>query len=554
MRLRFGQFVFDTGSRELTRDGGIVPLQPKAFRLLEVLLDARPRALSKQQLHDLVWPDVHVTDASLTRLTSELRRALGDPARGSLHVRTVHGHGYAFAGDVTTEKESERALGEDAPWPGRTAVLPFADLGPGQDEDYLCEGIADELISALATLPGLQVASRSSSFRYAAAGLEVRAIGAELGASAVLEGTVRKAGDRLHVTARLLDIKTGYYLWSQSFDRMADDVFAIQGEIAQRVARTFGLPFEQAAEASARLPTASLEAYEMYLRARQQFHRMLRPTLEAARRLYRRALDLDPAFALAYAGLADSAAFLYMDWGGDPAHLRDAEDSSRRAVALAPEQSEPRSSRALALSAGGDWTAAEREFELALHLDPQLYKACYFYGRTWVSRGDLERAAHWFERAAAADPDAYDALILLAMSRQGGETEAVRNALRRTLRAVERHLELEPDEVRPLAIGAQALAGLGERKRAVDRARRALSLAAEDPGSLWNIGCALAMAGETDEALECLGPAIFHCIDLPWVDHDRFLDGIREEPRFQAMLAAAWERRGGRPRDRRSAS
>lgn len=548
MRQRFGQFVFDTGSRELTRDGAAVPLQAKAFRLLEVLLEARPSALSKPQLHDLIWPDVHVSEASLSRLMSELRLALGEPGREGRFVRTIHGYGYAFAADVSSEGAPERSPERQDRWPVRVAVLPFADLSPGHDQGYFCEGIADELISALTALAGLQVASRQSSFRYAAAAVEVRRIGAELEVPTVLEGTVRKAEERLFVTARLLDVASGYYLWSQSFDRRPDEVFAIRDEIVRRVARAFGLPVGGADEAPPRLPTASLEAYEMYLRGRQQFHRMLRHRLEAARRLYRRAIELDPAFALAHAGLADSSAFLYMDWGGDPAHLVDAEESSRQAVALAPELAETHSSRALALSMAGDWDAAEREFEHALRLHPQLYEACYLYGRYWVSRGNLGRAAHWFERAAAADPDSYDALNLLAMARLGrGEHEAAKDALQLSLRAVQKHLDLEPDEVRPLALGAQALAGLGERARAVEWARRALRLAADDPGALWNIGGAFAMAGETNDALSCLEPAILHCRDLPWADHDSFLESVRGEPRFQAALAAAWARRGGRP-------
>jgi TolB-like protein/Tfp pilus assembly protein PilF len=547
MRQRFGEFVFDTGSRELIRSGVVVPLQPKAFRLLEVLLDARPSALSKTQLHDLVWPDIHVSDGSLSRLMSELRAALGEPGRQGGFLRTIHGYGYAFAAGVTQEAATDRPP-ERRRWPVRIAVLPFGDLSPGQDHGYFCEGIADELTSVLTALPGLQVASRQSSFRYAAAGVDIHTIGAELDAEAVLEGTVRKASDRLHVTARLLDVASGYYLWSQSFARRPDEVFAIQDEIVGRVARTFGLPVDGADEPHARLPTARLEAYEMYLRGRQQYHRMLQQSLEAARRLYQRAIELDPAFALAHAGLADSSAFLYIDWGGDPAALAAAEDSSRQAVALAPEQAQTHASRALVLSTAGEWDVAEGEFELALRLNPKLYEACYFYGRSWVSRGDLGRAAHWFERAAAADPDAYDALNLLAMAREGRrEHAAARDAHERTLRAVEKHLDLAQDDVRPLALGAQALAGLGERDRALEWARRALRLAADDPGSLWNIGAAFAMAGETNDALSCLEPAILHCRDLPWADHDSFLESVREQPRFQAALAAAWARRGGRP-------
>jgi TolB-like protein/pimeloyl-ACP methyl ester carboxylesterase/Tfp pilus assembly protein PilF len=430
--------------------------------------------------------------------------------------------------------------------PHRIAVLPFADLSPRKDQDFWCEGLAEELISALTAWPELQVASRRASFRAAAAGLDGRAVGAELGAASVLEGTVRKAEGHLRVTARLLDVAAGYYSWSQSFERRPEDVFAIQDEIAEHVSRALGiLPAESDASA-ARLPT-TLAAYELYLRARQQFHRMRRDSLDAARRLYRRAIALDPAFALAHAGLAESSVWLYLDWGGRAEDLIDAEDASRDAVARGDDLADAHLARALTLSAARQWPAADREFEIALRLQPQLFEARYFYGRSWVSRGDLERAAHWLERAVAVRPDSYEAWVLLGMARLGhAPATAAAGALRHALAAVERHLELEPDEVRPLALGAQALAGLGDMERAAEWARRARALAAHDPGSLYNIGAAFAMAGQTDEAIACLDPAIRHCSDLPWVDHDRFLDGVREDERFRTLLDAAWRARGGR--------
>jgi non-specific serine/threonine protein kinase len=434
----------------------------------------------------------------------------------------------------------------DATATHRIAVLPFADLSPGKDQDYWCEGIADELVSALTALSGLQVASRQASFRAAASGLDGRAAGSDLGVDSILEGTVRKAEGHLRVTARLLDVATGYYKWSQAYDRRPEDVFAIQDEIAALVSSSLGIA-SAGQDVPARLPTSNLAAYDLYLRARQQFHRMRRESLEAARRLYRRAIDLDPGFALAHAGVAESSVWLYLDWGGRADDLIDAEDASREAVARGHQLAETHLARALTLSAGRQWPAAEREFETALRLNPHLFEARYFYGRSWISRGDLERAAHWFERAAAARPESYEAWILLGMARLGrGPNPAATDALKRALDAVERHLVLEPDEVRPLALGAQALDGLGDIGRAADWARRARTIAAQDPGSLYNIGAALSMAGAADDAIACLDPAIRNCCDLAWVDHDPFLDNVRDDGRFRALLEAAWAARGGR--------
>jgi TolB-like protein/pimeloyl-ACP methyl ester carboxylesterase/Tfp pilus assembly protein PilF len=430
--------------------------------------------------------------------------------------------------------------------PPRVAILPFADLSPLKDQDYWCEGIAEELISALSASSGLQVVSRQASFRAAASGLDGRAAGVDLGVSAVVEGTIRRAEGHLRITARLLDVAAGHYTWSQAFERAPGDVFAIEEEIVRQVSRTLGV--SRADDSSSpRLPTTDVEAYDLYLRARQQLHRMRRDSLEAARHLFRRVIHRDPSLALAYAGVAEASVWLYVDWGGRPEDLVDAEDASWKAVGLAQQLAEAHLARALTLSAGRQWPAAELEFETALRLQPQLYEARYFYGRSWVSRGNLTRAAQWFERAAAVRPESEDAWILLAMSRLavGTRTQAD-EALRRALQAAERHLHQAPDEIRPLALGAQALAALGDRPRAIEWAKRAEALAGGDAGSLYNVGAAYATAGDLDAALACLEPAIDRCTDLEWVDHDALLDAIRTDPRFLALVEAAWRRRGGR--------
>jgi len=437
------------------------------------------------------------------------------------------------------------ASGETAPTVRRIAVLPFADLSPRKDQDYWCEGIADELISALGARPGLQVASRQASFRMAAALAEPQTAGARLGVESVLEGTIRASDGGLRITARLLQVATGYYVWSQTFERPPEAVFAVQDEIVEQVVQSLGLA--TSGPPAPRLPAANVAAYEMYLRGRQQFHRMRRETLEAARRLYRRAIELDPGFALAYAGVAVSSVSLYQDWGGQGEHLRDADEASRTAVAKGGDVAEAHLARALTLCARGDWPAAELEFETALRLQPQLFEALYFYARSWISRGDLARASHWLERAVVVRPESYEAWVLLGMARLAhGRNPAATAALQRALDAVERHLELEPDEPRPLALGAQALAGLGQIDRALEWARRARTIAVRDPGLLYNVGAAFAMAGQLDEAIACLDPAIRQCLDLPWVDHDRFLDRVRGDRRFRALLDAAWRMRGGR--------
>jgi len=436
------------------------------------------------------------------------------------------------------------------------AVLPFIDMSPGRDQEYFCEGMAEELINALTRIDGLSVASRTSSFQFRASGADIRAIGERLGVGTVLEGSLRKAGERLRITVQLINVADGYHLWSERFDRELKDVFAVQEEIAEQIVLALRVMWGKKDERGlVRVSTRSVEAYDFYLRGRQLFYDLRRSSLEKAREMFARATVTDPSYALAYAGIADVNSFLYMYWGASEEDLKAAEDASRRALDLAPGLAEAHASRGLAASLTRRWPEAEQEFEAALALNPRLFEAQYFFARTCVARGKLDEAIRRFEETAAAHPHEYSVPLLLGQFYHARGREADRLAVfRRGLGLAEEYARLHPEEPRPLYLAASALMALGERERAFDWAQRALAIDPGDPATLYNVACLYAIADETDLALEYLERAVeagFRGKD--WIENDADLQGLHGHPRFVAVLesldrkGAGKESTGSRP-------
>src|SRR5215470_1676562 len=236
----FGPFRLEIKERRLVREGRPIALAGKAFETLRVLVERHGTLVSKRELMDAVWGETTVEENNLDRNISLLRKALGEDSSERHYIETVPRVGYRFIAATSFPSSIDRAATVAAPGPApdlsAIAVLPFADMSPARDQDYLCEGIAEELINALTHVDGLHVASRTASFQFRDSGADVQEVGRKLGVGALLEGSVRKADDRLRVTVQLIETATGYHRWSQRFDRMLDDVFAIEDEIAETVA------------------------------------------------------------------------------------------------------------------------------------------------------------------------------------------------------------------------------------------------------------------------------------------------------------------------------
>jgi len=421
------------------------------------------------------------------------------------------------------------------------AVLPFADMSPEKDQDYFCEGIAEELINGLGRIENLRVASRTSSFQFKGATVDVREIGRLLDVGNILEGSVRKAGNHLRITAQLVTVADGYRRWSDRYDREMKDIFAIQDEIAESIVEALEVTLSpKERRAIQNVATRDVEAYDFYLRGRKFFYETTRSSYEYARQLYSRAIEIDPNYALAFAGIADCCSFLYMFAEASEANMRLADENSLRALELDPELAESHASRGLALSIAKQFAAAEAEFQEAVRLNPKLFEAYYFAGRNFMAQGAYTEAASRFEKAAEMRSDDYQARSFQAQALEGmkAPAEDIERVHREVARRVEDHVLMNPDDSRAFTLGATARLGLGDRRGALDWGERALQIAPDEPMVLYNVACIHTLAGEPDRALELLGRAIDEGFGhKAWIEHDSDLATLRDDPAYQALLA-----------------
>jgi non-specific serine/threonine protein kinase len=418
------------------------------------------------------------------------------------------------------------------------AVLPFADMSPTRDQGYLCEGIAEELINVLTRVPGLHVAARSSSFQFKAPAIDVRAVGARLGVASVLEGGVRKAGDRLRITVQLVSVAEGYQRWSRRFDGRLEEVFAIQDEIAESVAAALGSLLTTRDREALKRPETDVEAYEYFLRGRQQLNLWRGQTLLIARQMFERAIEADPAYAPAYAGLADVHAWFYTWWGGNESDYEAAERASGKALELAPTLAEAHSSRGFVLSLANRYEESDREFREAIRLNPTSFEAHYLCARMLFGWGRIAESAEFFRRAGEVRPEDFQSMLLLGQSlRMLGRNEEAAIAVREGIRRAERQLELDPNDVRALSLGSGSLYEDHQPERAMQWAARALEVDPEDSGVMINGACLYARAGQKEKALELLEKTFARGWGKrDWIDHDPDYDSLRDDPRFQAMV------------------
>jgi serine/threonine protein kinase/Tfp pilus assembly protein PilF len=420
------------------------------------------------------------------------------------------------------------------------AVLYFENLSREKEDEYFRDGITEDLITELMKIEGIDVFTRSAVLSYRDKPIPAPQVGQDLQAAFILEGSLRRAGDRLRVNAQLLETGTGKGVWAERFDRQLQDVFAIQDEIVQSIAKALRLKLtETEKRAISKTPTADVKAYDYYLRGRQFFHQFRRRGYDFARQLFTRAIEIDPGYARAYAGVADCFSYLYMYWDASESNLVAAEDASRKALMLDPELAEAHVARGLAFSLSKRFDDAQMEFETATRLDPKLFEAHYFYGRTLLQEGKMEDAARRFEKASEVNPDDYQSAGMLGMVYISLQRKADSDAAyRRCMLAANKHLELHPDDARALYLGAGALSRLGESARALDWAGRALAIDPDDCGVLYNVACVYALEKKVEEAIDCLERAMTRAYWYKrWAEHDSDLDNLRDKPRFQALLA-----------------
>lgn len=493
----FGPFRLNPAEKLLQRDGAPVPLTPKVFDLLLVLAENGGRLIERPALLKQIWHDAFVEEGNLSKAMCVLRRALGQEGNDGPYIETIPKRGYRFVAAVQ-EAQDTASLHTSVIEVPSIAVLAFLDLSPDRDQEYFCEGISEEIINALAQVEGIRVASRSSSFQFAGKVADVREVGKALNVTSVLEGSVRKSGGHLRITSQLVQTNDGFQLWSRRFDRHESDIFAIQEEIASAIADAIaphlvkGTPF-------VRRSTVNSEAYQLYLRGRYFWNRRPGEVVRKALECFQHAVELDPEFAAAYAGIADVYATLG-SWEAGVLPPAEAMVASRNAAqkALSIEPSLAEAHTSLAYTAQHfEWNLADAEarFQNAIDLNPAYTGARHWHSHCLVAAGRFEESLAESRKALDLDPVDLVLNFHLAwhyqMARQAEDT----------IEHASRVIQMDPE----LHWGHYFLASgyemKGSYEEAIKEFRRACVVSSDNPVMRAWLGHAMALAGERQKAL-----------------------------------------------------
>ena len=448
---------------------------------------------------------------------------------------------YTIALETPSGRDTGRAASAHPEEKPSIAVLPFINMSGDPEQEYFSDGITEDIITDLSKVSGLFVVARNTVFTYKGKTVEVPEVAKRLGVNFVLEGSVRKAGSRVRVTGQLIHGKHGGHIWADRYDRDLTDIFAIQDEITHAIVEQLKVKLmPQEKKNIAEAPTDNVEAYTYYLRGRQFIQRASKSNYQLARRMFAKAVELDPSYARAYAGIADCDSFLSLHYHFEVS-IESILATSDKALALDDRVAEAHASRGLALALGKHYgDESIQEFEKAIALDPNSFEAHYFYGRACVTQGKLERAAVLFEKAAENKPDDYQAFAMLnhvyrSLGRQRDSDDAARKCVERAKNELSAH----PENARAAYLGGIALASVGEKDQAREWASRALLIDPDDVLTQYNVACIHSLLGDVEQAfdlLERLIPNAGQELKQGWVKHDSDLDPLRSHPRYQKIL------------------
>ena len=558
--VRFGTFEFDVRGGELRRQGVRIKLQEQPLRILEMLLAHPGQLVIREELRTNLWPSDSFVDFDhgLNKAINKLREALGDSAEAPRFIETVPKRGYRFLQPMTNAAPE-----------ASIAVLPFLNLTNDPENEVFADGICEEIMFSLAQIRDLRVAARTSSFSFKGKSVDLRTVGQQLNVRSLLEGSVRRSGDRLRVTAQLVNVEDGYHLWSGQYDRELKDLFAIQEDIAHSIVRSLEVTLDSTSQLLIRGGTQNIEAFKSFVRGRTLFFQR-GPRLLGSVECFKRAVALDPGYALAWSGLADACNSVgFYGLASPESCLPQAKDAAQRAIALDPLLAEAHTSLAHSyLLHDWDRSRTEREFLRSLELKPNnaLARAWYGYYYLQCAMNRFEEGVAQLQQAVGIDPLSAWIRAMLATTYVPMDADAC-------MQVVLHALQIDPDHFLSRFIKMAALNLLG---RPEEAARVAESMLAMSGRAAWVMGAlartyaklgrradaeALYMelrwrasreyvapsvlgwaawaAGEHDEAIRLEEEA--HAIGDPtlinancWPDWAE----LREHPRFQAILRA----------------
>ncbi|HEY1415712.1 MAG TPA: TIR domain-containing protein [Caulobacteraceae bacterium] len=427
-----------------------------------------------------------------------------------------------------------------APQAQSVCVLPFVNMSGDPEQEYFSDGVSEDIITDLSKVSALYVAARNTAFAFKNKALPVSQLAREVGVRHVLEGSVRKAGNRVRITAQLIDGETGGHVWAERWDRNLDDIFALQDEISQAVVAALKvklLPEEK--KAIGTRGTDNVEAYNLYLMARRYYLSQSSKRSQLVARLCQSALSLDPQYARAWSLMATSKSSSYSTSSGSDSADGDGLTEAERALALDPTLAEAHAAKARVHMNRGNLSEARAAVASALALDPNAVEVNRIAGNAALADRRYADAVRYFEAASAADEqDGSSPFMALQCYEALGDKAGASAAARLAIDRLEKAVADEPDNSTLLGFGVGALVVLGETDRARDWSRHALAIGAEDSNLRYNLTCAMIRLGDLDYALDLLAEAF----DMSrgglavWARNDSDLDPLRDNPRFQALM------------------
>jgi adenylate cyclase len=424
------------------------------------------------------------------------------------------------------------------------AVLPFTNMSGDSEQEYFADGITEDIITDLSQVSALFVVARNTAFTYKGKAVEVTHVVQRLNVGYILQGSIRKAANRVRINVQLIAGVTGDHLWAKRFDRDLADIFALQDEISKSVVAALKLKLlPKELKAISTRSTTNAQAYELYLQARAKLSISWssKEYLRTARRLFVKAAKMDPGYARAYAGIADCDAFLWVSGDLDVSYEQMLANSTK-ALELAPNLAEAHASQGVALYVAGHPADAIAAFDRATSLDSGLFEAHFFCGLSCRDTGDFHKAAVHCERAAELQSKNYQPLAMLADVHTAlGHRDQNVSAARGCLSRIEDAFGPDPEVAEVLGIGATVLIYLGDNARAEKWVRRAVLLDPESYTVRYNAACTYAVIGKLDLAQECIEFAFSHAPRargwlLGIAKYDKQLDPLRALPDFQNLM------------------
>jgi len=546
----FGPFRLDVREQLLRRDGELVPLTPKLFDILLALILNSGHILTKDEMMKMVWSDTSVEESNLTRNVSSLRKALGERPTENQYIETIPWRGYRFVAELKESRGEAAAIDS-------LAVLPFLNESTDPTAEYLSDGITDSLINKLSLLSNLKVMSRNSVFRYK--GQDVLTVGRELGIRAVLTGRIKQVDGVLIVSVELVDAFDSRHLWGAQYNREFADIFSMQETISREIVERLRVQLiGDEKQRLAKSYTHDTEAYEFYLKGRYFRNKLTVEGFRKAIQYFEQAIEKDSRFALAYVGLASCQGLL-----GNPAEARK---FKLKALELDPTLGEVHTSLGIPMFLGWDFSGADKEFQLALKLNPNYAEGHHWYAIFLANMGRHDEAVHEANRARELDP------VSSLMNQTAGNVFMLARDYGRAIEALQKTLELDAnfaaahsvlgcvyaykgmcdeaiaefEKVRALAganpqVDGSIKALMGYAYAAGGRRNEALQIIEDIPSpheaQAYSIAAVYAALAEIERAFEWLNKAFqAHSFQLVSLKVDPAFDNIRSDPRFQDLL------------------